>query len=286
MPDRPAPAGPGEVALATQQERLKPVPGAHQVRAQILAAADQVTQLFLLLDRDPDQPQFTSGQQPRQPDRVALVGLDPIARAALDAARRADRHLDPLSTGAADQPVARRPGLIDGPQRPRQLTQHLEDFPRAAVDPARDHLPGDIVKDRHGAGVRVNVQPDPTHTVRHGRRLHVWSRPRAQSSTCRTPRNARGVDQQPSATAGRHPYRVWMRACPWPVHTRPPRTSNRSVGPGSSDAYSARSKQESAHDRSARSPLVHSGPLASPTGTPTSVRKRTRPSGTQVARGD
>jgi hypothetical protein len=32
----------------------------------------------------------------------------------------------------------------------------------------------------------VNVQPDPTHTLWHGRRPpYVWSRPRAQSSTCR-----------------------------------------------------------------------------------------------------
>ena len=180
--------------------------GAHQIRAQVLAAADQVTQLLLLFGGHPHQPQFAGGEQPRQADRVALVGLDPIPRPALDVARRADRHLDPLRPRPADQPVAGRPRLIDRAQRPRQLAQHVEHLQRPADHPARDHLPGHIVKDRHGARVRVNVQPDPTHTVRHGRRPpYVWSRPRAQSSTCRTPRNARGVDHQPLAAPGRHP---------------------------------------------------------------------------------
>ena len=178
MLDRPAAARPGEVALAAQQERRQPMPGAHQVRAQVLAAADQVTQLLLLLAGDPHQPQIAGREQPRQADRVALVGLDPVARAALDVSRRADRHLDPFRPGAADQAVAGRPGLIDRPHRPRQLTQHVKHFQRAAVDPARDHLPGGVVEHRHGARVRVNVQPDPTHTVRHGRRPPMCGRGR------------------------------------------------------------------------------------------------------------
>ena len=49
--------------------------------------------------------------------------------------------------------------------------EEAEHFHRAPADAARDHLPGEIVKDRHRCGVRVNVQPDPTRTVRHGRRL-------------------------------------------------------------------------------------------------------------------
>jgi hypothetical protein len=106
MLERPAAARPGKVALAAQQERRQPMPRAHQVRAQILAATDQVTPLLLRFARDPDQPQFARGEQPRQPDRVALVGLDPIARAALDGARRADRHLELLRPGAADEPIA------------------------------------------------------------------------------------------------------------------------------------------------------------------------------------
>ena len=219
------------------------MPGAHQIRAQVLAAADQVAQLLLLFARDPHEPQFAGGEQPRQPDRVALVGLDPIPRAALDVPRRADRHLDPLRPRPADQPVASRPGLIDRAQRPRQLAQHVEHLPRPAVDPARDHLPRDIVKDRHRARVRVNVQPDPTHTVRHGRRPpYVWSRPRAQSSTCRTPRNARGVDHQPLAAPGRHPHRVWMRssgptlrgACVGRSARAPARTVRTPASPGGS----------------------------------------------------
>ena len=126
--ERPAPARPGEVALAAQQERRQPVPGAHQVRAQVLAAAHQVAQLLLLFAGDPHQPQIAGGEQPREADRVALVGLDPITRAALDVARRADRHLDPLRPRPADQPIAGRARLIDRPHRPRQLAQHVEHF--------------------------------------------------------------------------------------------------------------------------------------------------------------
>jgi hypothetical protein len=79
MLERPALAGPGEVALAAQQERGQAKPRAHQIRAQVLPAADQVAQLLLLLAGNPDQPQIAGREQAREADRVALVGLDPIA---------------------------------------------------------------------------------------------------------------------------------------------------------------------------------------------------------------
>ena len=79
-------------------------PRAHQIRAQVLPAAHQVAQVLLLFAGHPHQPQITGREQPRQPDRVARVGLDPIPRTALDVARRADHHLKALSPRARTSP--------------------------------------------------------------------------------------------------------------------------------------------------------------------------------------
>jgi hypothetical protein len=50
----------------------------HQISADVLPAAHQITQPPPLERRDRHQRQFAGGQQPREPDRVALVGVDPI----------------------------------------------------------------------------------------------------------------------------------------------------------------------------------------------------------------
>jgi hypothetical protein len=100
--------------LAAQQERRQPMPRAHQIRAQILAAANQVAQLLLRGRWDPDQLQVAGGEQPREADRVALVGLDPIVL--LRHQRR--RHHVAANTEAIQQPmefVAGRAGLVTGP---------------------------------------------------------------------------------------------------------------------------------------------------------------------------
>jgi hypothetical protein len=94
----------------------------------------------------------------------------PAASAGGRARSRRSRRSGSRRPRAADEPIAGRPRLITRPHRPPQPTQHVEHLHRAAGHPARDHLPGDLVKHRHGARVRVNVQPDPTHTVWHGRR--------------------------------------------------------------------------------------------------------------------
>jgi hypothetical protein len=44
--------------------------------------------------------------------------------------------------------------------------QHVQHVDRAAVDPARDHLPVTSSNTAKRTRVRVNVQPDPTHIVR------------------------------------------------------------------------------------------------------------------------
>ena len=65
------------VDLAPQQKVPDSVPGAHQVHADVLAAADQVAHLLTLDRRDRDQHKLAGGQQPGQPDRITLIGLAP-----------------------------------------------------------------------------------------------------------------------------------------------------------------------------------------------------------------
>ena len=115
---RPRLARPLPVDLAAQQELPDPMPGAHQVHADVLAAAHQVAQLLTLHRRDRDQHELAGRQQPGQPDRVALIGLDPIRRRTLGLPRRAHPELDPLRQRPARQPIARRARLIDHPRRP------------------------------------------------------------------------------------------------------------------------------------------------------------------------
>jgi hypothetical protein len=114
---RPRLAGSFPVDLAAQQELPDSVSGAHQILANVLAAAHQVAQLLTLDRRDRDQRQLAGGQQPGQANRVALIGLDPIRRRAVGLARRAHRHLDPFRPRAAREPVAGRAGLIHHPRR-------------------------------------------------------------------------------------------------------------------------------------------------------------------------
>ena len=90
------------------------MPGAHQIKANVLAAAHQIAQLLTLDGRDRDQRQLAGRQQPRQADRVALIGLDPIRRRALGLAQRAHPHLDPLRQRSTRQPAGRT-GLVNHP---------------------------------------------------------------------------------------------------------------------------------------------------------------------------
>jgi hypothetical protein len=50
--------------------------GAHQIRADVIPAAHQIAQPLVLHRRHGHERQLSGRQPPRQPDRVALVGLD------------------------------------------------------------------------------------------------------------------------------------------------------------------------------------------------------------------
>jgi hypothetical protein len=114
-------AGAFPVDLAAQQEVPDPVPRADQVHADVLPAADQITQLLPLHRRERDEHELAGGQQPRQSDRVALVGLDPVG-GTLGLARRAHREVDPIRQRPAREPVAGRARLIHHPRRPLHTT--------------------------------------------------------------------------------------------------------------------------------------------------------------------
>ncbi len=122
----------------------------------------------LVLDRrDVHQHQLAGGEQPRQLQRVALVGLDALGRRPDDHARRAHLHVEAGGAAAARQPVARRPGLIDDPDGPLELHQPAEHLVRAAHESPRHHLPGRVIEHRARRLVGVHVKTDPTSTVGH-----------------------------------------------------------------------------------------------------------------------
>jgi hypothetical protein len=81
----------------SQQQLRDPVPGTHQITADVLAGTDQVTSGFLGLCRDPDLSEVVVAQQPGQQLRVAGVGLDrsPEGRFSFDGA--ATTHRMPLA---------------------------------------------------------------------------------------------------------------------------------------------------------------------------------------------
>ena len=146
------------------------MPGAHQIRAQILATAHQITQLLVFLAGHPHQPQITGREQPREADRVALVG--PGSDHPADA--RCGPGSRPPSRSPPPAPATPGHSRSGPPHTPpamvTQLAQHVEHFDRSADNAAR-----------YGRG------PNP-------RPVELRA-------------NARGVDRQPLAATGRHP--IW-----------------------------------------------------------------------------
>jgi hypothetical protein len=92
------------VDLATQQELPDPVPGAHQIHANVLPAAHQIVQLPTLDRRYRDQRQLPGGQRAGRADCIALIGLDPIRRRSLSLARRAQPISIPAARARPRQP--------------------------------------------------------------------------------------------------------------------------------------------------------------------------------------
>ena len=90
------------------QERLThPVPGCHQLVTHVFVRASQVPDGFLPGGRDPHGDQVRGRETPSQQTRVALVGLDPVARGTgnLEGAATTHRTPDASRTRARPYPV-------------------------------------------------------------------------------------------------------------------------------------------------------------------------------------
>jgi hypothetical protein len=74
------------------------MPRPHQLSPRVLTRSHEVTRRFLVRLRDAHRNQLTEPQQPRQPLRVATVGLDPVRRRTLDL--RWCRHRDAIPAAA------------------------------------------------------------------------------------------------------------------------------------------------------------------------------------------
>ena len=136
--------------------------GAHQIAADILARADEVTQRLLFTARDSHGVQPPDHQQSQQTLGVTPVGLDAVLRRTLDLARRRHDapHADSLQRTRQRKPAraclishTRRAGQTDAnatptcPVLPNNLRMPSSPVWRSTV--ARDDL------------ARVHVPPHP-----------------------------------------------------------------------------------------------------------------------------
>src|SRR5659263_611694 len=134
---------------ATTQEQLgESVTGAHQVAAGVLAGAHQVAGRLLGKARHAHRDELLEAQQAGQPDGVAAVGLDAIARCARDARGRRYQAGHAGGEEGTRQLVAGRPGLIGDRRR------------RLRADPGDQRFGG------HGHGQALHLTREP---VEHSR---------------------------------------------------------------------------------------------------------------------
>jgi hypothetical protein len=143
------------------------MPGGHQIAAEVLAGTDEVAQRFELGRGNHHRAQLPGGVQARELQRVARVGLDPIAGLARDRARRADHHLDPRRPRRPRQPEPRRPRLIDRPNLARQTRQPRHRRQRRTNDPLLTNHPRTQLNRRGGRLRSVYVKPDELDSLAH-----------------------------------------------------------------------------------------------------------------------
>ena len=156
--------------------------GAHQVHADRLASAHEVTQGLLLGARDAHRVQLAREQQADQQLGVAAVGLDALPGGARDLARRRDHARHAAAFELARQPVAGRPGLIGRAHRPRQPGAEPGRLANLASESEVLQLAGlGIEHRRHHLG-GVHIQTDEASSLRHGRLLllRLWTAARWQ----------------------------------------------------------------------------------------------------------
>ncbi len=166
--------GPGSVLgidkTAAKKQLAHPVSGGQQIRARVIAGADQIPGRFLGLRRDTHRDQLVHLQQPGQQHCVPGVGLDPVAGRSDDLRRRRDRHRNPCRLELPSQPETGRPSLVSGVHRTqpgRDLHHPREDIRSPGGQPRLDHLTGQRVDRRRSHAPRVHIQTNSRTLVEH-----------------------------------------------------------------------------------------------------------------------
>lgn len=133
--------------MAVAQQQLgDPVPGAHQVAADVFAGADQVAGGFLGDGGHPDAGDLADLQQLREQQCVPGVGLDSVTGGAGQLRRCGDLATDP---GCGDRPLQPQPGragLVGGGDRAGQRSQPVDDDFAVGNQSLLEHLSGDAVQ--------------------------------------------------------------------------------------------------------------------------------------------
>jgi len=190
---------PLEADLAAQQQLRQPMPGAHQIAAQILTRTDEVAQRLLLDARDRHPMQLPGRQQPHQALGIATVGLDAVTGPARDQPRRADHAIDPGRRQAPRQHEPGRARLIGRADRPRQRGRKRSHILTATRQPLHPQLP------------RIAIQRRRDHTAD----VHIKRRPRLSLHHVGTPMIAVGAQATPGPSTRASHARV-------PTLTSPP----------------------------------------------------------------
>ena len=154
MRQRPMAASAVNTAV-TQQEGKQLLAFAPKIVGRRLAGPHKVAHRLMSRVRRPNSRQLAGPMQPCQRDRVAPVGLDPLARPFRDQ-RRSDHHaIVAESLNLAVKPVSRRPGFKADMQPIVSVRQSLDrplDRQRAVLDLAEkpDFAGPAPFRDRHG----------------------------------------------------------------------------------------------------------------------------------------
>jgi hypothetical protein len=148
-----------------QQEGQQLLAFAPQIVPRRLTRPHKIAHRFMVRIRRPHSGQLAGPVQPRQRDRVAPVGLDPLARPFWDQRRSDHQAIVAESPNLAIKPVPRRPGLKADMQSAVARRQSLDrplDRSRAVFDLAeKPDFPGPAsLRERHRVFLLGDVKSD------------------------------------------------------------------------------------------------------------------------------
>jgi hypothetical protein len=172
--------------VVSQQQLAQPVPGAHQVDADVLARPDEVAQRLLLAARHAHRVQTVDHQQPHQPLGVAAVGLDAVLGGPLDLPGRRNDAVDPVRRQRPRQREPGRAGLIGDTGGSRQAAAERRHLARPADQTTHAQLTRRRIDNTSDRRRRVHVQTDPSANLGHGRFLLLDCGRRASTSRAAT----------------------------------------------------------------------------------------------------